>query len=110
MAEYIKLPNGKCDIKFHTQMKNFRRVIKLTVGKRHFEIRVDKNDSVYDVLSCVVKSWKTVEKGKRKFTVPDAILRRRDIELFNLIKGRPSELACAKIQTILNSASVEVNL
>ena len=110
MAEYIKLPNNHCDLKFHKQLTNFKGVQKLTHGKQHFEIYIDKNNQVYDIKICVVKTWKAIEKGKRKFTVPDVITKRRVVELFNLIKGRPVDLATEKVRTILDSASVEVNL
>ena len=110
MAEYIKLPNNRCDLKFHQQFVNFKRVHKLAHGKQHFEIYIDKNNQVYDIKICVVKTWKAIEKGKRKFTVPDVIIKKRVVELFNLIKGRPVSLATEKVKTILDSASVEVNL
>ena len=100
MAEYIKLSNGRRNLKFHQQFVNFKGVQKLAHGKQHFEIYVDKNNQVYDIKLCVVKTWKAIEKGKRKFTVPDV----------NLIKGRPVSLAIEKVKTILDSASVEVNL
>ena len=108
MAEYIKLPKGKCDLKFHQQFKNFKGITKLTHGKQHFEIHIDKNSQVYDVLQCIVKTWKAIEKGKRKFTVPDVIVKKRAVELFNLDKGRPIGLAMEKIKAILiDRASVE---
>ena len=110
MAEYIKLPNNRCDLKFHQQFTNFKRVQKLTIGKRHFEIYIDKNNQVYDIKTCVVKTWKVVEKNKHKFTVPDAIFKKREVELFNMIKGRPANLAIEKVKTIVASASVESNL
>lgn len=110
MAEYIKLPNNRCDLKFHQQFVNFKGVQKLTHGKRHFEIYIDKNNQVYDIKTCVVKTWKAIEKGKRKFTVPDVVFKKREVELFNLIKGRPVSLAIEKVKTILDSASVESNL
>ena len=105
MAEYIKLPNNRCDLKFHQQFVNFKGVQKLTHGKQHFEIYIDKNNQVYDI-----KTWKAIEKGKRKFTVPDVVFKKREVELFNLIKGRPASLAIEKVKTILDSASVESNL
>ena len=108
MAEYIKLPNNRCDLKFHQQFTNFKGVFKLTYGKQHFEIHIDKNNQVHDVLQCVVKTWKAIEKGKRKFTVPDVIVKKRAVELFNLVKGRPIGLAVEKIKSILiDRASVE---
>jgi hypothetical protein len=110
MAEYIKLPNNRCDLKFHQQFTNFKGVQKLTHGKQHFEVYIDKNNQVYDIKTCVVKTWKAIEKGKRKFTVPDVIVKKRAVELFNLIKGRPVGLAIEKVRTILDSASVESNL
>lgn len=110
MAEYVKLPNNHCDLKFHQQLANFKGVHKLTNGKQHFEIYIDKNNQVYDIKTCVVKTWKVIEKGKRKFTVPDVIIKKRDVELFNVIKGRPISLAIEKVKTILDSASVESNL
>jgi hypothetical protein len=110
MAEYIKLPNNRCDLKFHQQFTNFNGVQKLTHGKQHYEIYIDKNNQVYDIKTCVVKTWKAIEKGKRKFTVPDVIVKKRAVELFNLIKGRPASLAIEKVKTILDSASVESNL
>jgi hypothetical protein len=110
MAEYIELPNNRCDLKFHQQFTNFNGVQKLTHGKQHFEIYIDKNNQVYDIKTCVVKTWKAIEKGKRKFTVPDVIVKKRAVELFNLIKGRPAGLAIEKVKTILDSASVESNL
>ena len=110
MAEYIKLPNNRGDLKFHQQFLNFNGVQKLAHGKQHFEIYIDKNNQVYDIKTCVVKTWKAIEKGKRKFTVPDVIVKKRAVELFNLIKGRPASLAIEKVKTILDSASVESNL
>lgn len=110
MAEYIKLPNNRCDLKFHQQFTNFKGVQKLTHGKQHFEVYIDKNNQVYDIKTCVVKTWKAIEKGKRKFTVPDVIVKKRAVELFNLIKSRPVGLAIEKVKTILDSASVESNL
>ena len=110
MAEYIKLSNGRNNLKFHQQFVNFKGVQKLTHGKQHFEIYIDKNNQVYDIKTCVVKTWKVIEKGKRKFTVPDVIIKKRDVELFNVIKGRPVSLAIERVKTILDSASVEVNL
>ena len=107
MAEYIKLPNERCDLKFHQQFKDFKEIRKVTHGKKHFEVHIDKNNQVYEVLQCVVKTWKAIEKGKRKFTVPDVIVKKRAVELFNLVKGMPTELALEKIQTILDRASVE---
>jgi hypothetical protein len=110
MVEYIKLPNGRCDLKFHQQMKNFKGIFKLSHGKKHFEIHIDKNNQVYDILQCIVKTWKAIEKGKRKFTVPDVIVKKRAVELFSLVKGRPIKSAVEKIKTILDHASVEGDL
>ena len=110
MAEYIKLPNNHCDLKFHQQLANFKGVHKLTNGKQHFEIYIDKNNQVYDIKTCVVKTWKAIEKGKRKFTVTDVIIKKREVDLFNMTTGRPANLAIEKVKTIVDSASVESNL
>ena len=110
MAEYNK-PFKK---ERHGSIKDFRRVIKLTSGKNHYELRINKNDSVYEVYKCVVKTWKTIEKNKRKFTVPDVIIRKRENTLFNFLVGRPSSIAAEKAQIYLDDiqsrASVESNL
>lgn len=102
MAEYVELPKGRRDVKFHAQFKDFRRVVKLTSGKNHYELRINKNDAVYEVYKCVVKTWKTIEKGKRKFTVPDVILRARETVLFNKLLGQPSKLAMERAQNYLD--------
>ena len=110
MAQYIELSTARRNLKFHQQFVPFKGVQKLTHGKQHYEIYVDKNNQVHDIKICVVKTWKAIEKGKRKLTVPDVITKKRVVELFNLIKGRPVDLATEKVRTILDSASVEVNL
>lgn len=100
MAEIIK--KGKRTImKFNKNIKNFRRIEKLVYGKLHFKLYIDKNDSVYDVKECIVSSWKTVEKGKKKVTVPDSITEQRNIYFFDRVKGNPSKIAANKILAIL---------
>lgn len=78
-------------------VRNFKRVEKVSFGKQHYKLYVDKNDSVYEVCSCEVLSWKTIEKGRRKINVPDQIVEKRDVEFFNKVKGNPFKIAATKI-------------
>ena len=97
MAELIFLSNGKCDLKFYANIKNFKRVEIVKHKKNFFKVYVDSNDSVYDVKRCQVITWKTIEKGKRKVNVPDKVNEVRDVHLFNRIKGNPFKTAVTKI-------------
>ena len=100
MAELIFLPNGKCDLKFHANIKNFKRVEIVKHKKNFFRVYVDRNDSVYDVKRCEVITWKTIERGKRKVNVPDKVDKVdevRDVHLFDKTKGNPFKIAVTKI-------------
>lgn len=97
MAELVYLANEKCDLKFHSKVRNFKRVEKLNYKKNFFKIYIDKNDSVYDVKRCEVVSWKFINKGKGKIKVPDQVNERRDSFLFNRVKGNPAKIAINKI-------------
>lgn len=97
MAELIFLPNGKCDLKFHANIKNFKRVEVVKHKKNFFKVYVDRNDSVYDVKRCEVITWKTIERGKRKVNVPDKVDEVRDVHLFDKTKGNPFKIAVTKI-------------
>lgn len=97
MAELIFLANGKCDLKFHANIKNFKRVEIVKHKKNFFKVYVDRNDSVYDVKRCEVITWKTIEKGKKKFNVPDEVKETRDAHLFDKIKGNPFKIAITKV-------------
>ena len=97
MAELIFLPNGKCDLKFHANIKNFKRVEIVKHKKNFFRVYVDRNDSVYDVKRCEVITWKTIERGKRKVNVPDKVDEVRDVHLFDKTKGNPFKIAVTKI-------------
>lgn len=97
MAELIMLANGKCDLKFHTSVKNFKRVERINYKKNFLKLYVDKNDSVYDIKRCEVVTWKTIEKGKKKINVPDHIEEVRDTYFFNKIKGNPVKTAFNKV-------------
>ena len=74
-------------------IKNFRKIEKLKYGKKFYKIFVDKNDSVYDILSSEVLSWKIVN-GKK---VPSEVSEHRDLYFFNKIKGNPYKIAIDKI-------------
>lgn len=97
MAELIFLANGKCDLKFHAHPKNFKRVEKFNYKKNFFKVYVDRNDSVYEITRCEVVTWKTIEKGKKKFNVPDEVRETRDAHLFDKIKGNPFKIAITKV-------------
>ena len=96
------LPNGRCDLKFQSRIKNFKRIEKLNYKKSFYKLYIDKNDSVYDVISSNVVSWKTVEKGKKKISIPDQVEEHRDTRLFNKIKGNPAKIAITKIMAELD--------
>lgn len=97
MAELIMLANGKCDLKFHSSVVNYKRIEKINYKKNFFKLYVDKNDSVYDIKRCEVVTWKTIEKGKKKINVPDYIEEVRDSYFFNKIKGNPFKIASNKV-------------
>lgn len=73
------------------------RIEKINYKKDHFNLYVDKNGSVYDVKKCNVISWKTIESGRRKITVPDKIEEARDIHFFDKVKGNPVSIATNRI-------------
>jgi hypothetical protein len=93
-------------MKFHQKVKNFKRVEKVSFGKSHYKLFIDKNDSVYDIKECQVLSWKTIEKGRKKINVPDQTVESRDLYLFNKIKGVPSKLAIDKVLSILEYQNI----
>lgn len=82
MAELIFLANGRCDLKFHTIPRNFKRVEKFSYKKNFFKVYIDSNDSVYDIIR--YDTWKDVSGT-------------RDTHLFNKIKGNPFSIAINKI-------------
>ena len=96
MAEIIKKGN-KTIMKFHSNVKNFKRVQKLVHANKHFKLFIDKNDSIWDVRECEVLSWKTIEKGRKKVNVPDQVIEKRDLFFFNRIKGNPTKVAINKM-------------
>ena len=96
MAEIIE--KGKSVVmKFHAMPKKFKRVMKLSHSKWHYKLYIDKNDSIWDIRECEVLSWKTIEKGHKKVNVPDQVVEKRDVELFNRVKGNPTKVAIDKI-------------
>lgn len=97
----------KTEINFHGQPKNFKRVMKFSHSKWHYKLYIDKNDSIWDICTCDVMSWKTIEKNGRKVNVPDVVVERRDVELFNRVKGNPTKVALNKIMAELDYRAVE---
>lgn len=97
MAKLIILSNGRCDLRFQGKPMKFNRVEKFNYKKNFFKFYIDKNDSVYDITLSNVVSWKTVEKGKSKFNVPDKIEEYRDKRFFDKVKGNPTKIAISKV-------------
>ena len=93
MAKLFNLPNGKCDLKFNSRPLKFNRVEYVLINREHYAFYIDKNDSVYDVKISKVLTWKVIEKGRRKISVPDTKEEVRDLELFNKVKGNPFKIA-----------------
>lgn len=89
-------------------VKNFKRVEKVSFGKKHYKLYVDKNDSVYDVKECQVLSWKTIEKGRKKINVPDQVIETRDLELYNIVRGNPFKIASNRVVAELEYQSLNV--
>ena len=80
MAELVRLANGGIDLLFHATPKNFKEVQSFTYRGCRYKISVDKNGGVYDVLH-VVRETK------------DECVYARDVQMFNLVKGNPFEIA-----------------
>ena len=77
MAELVRLANGGIDLLFHATPKNFKEMRSFTYRGYRYRISVDKNGGVYDVVS--------VTKDQRTYA--------RDVQMFNLVKGNPLEIA-----------------
>lgn len=71
--------------------------MKFQHAKWHYKLYVDKNNAVWDIRECEVLNWKSVEKNGRKVNVPDQVVEKRDVELFNRVKGNPVKIALDKI-------------
>lgn len=102
MVEYIiKNKNGKHTtiVKFHNSVKSFKRVENFKYQGKFYNIYVDKNDSVYNIIRTEVTSWKEIVKGKRKIKVPDVYKLIPENVLLNKIKGNPYKIAIGKVMT-----------
>ena len=71
--------------------------MKFSHSKWHYRLYIDKNDSIWDIRECEVLNWKPVEKNGRTVNVPDQVIEKRDVELFNRVKGNPVKIALDKI-------------
>ena len=105
MAEYIRKGNGRVKVKFHAQVKQFKRVEKFKPNGQFFNIYVNKNDSVYNLESTKILSWKEVVKGKKKIRIPDAIEATPEPVLLNKVRGNSYKTAVHRIITELEKAS-----
>ena len=63
---------------------------KIKFNGNHIKLYIDKNDSVCEVMNCVVTSWK--KKG-----VPAEVKEERNSYFFNLVKGNPTKIAINRI-------------
>lgn len=97
MAELIYLTDGKCDLKFHALVKNFKRVEALKFKNVFYKLYIDKNDSVYDIALSEVLTWKTIKKGKREINVPDSVVEIRQTDWLNKFRGNPTKIAITKM-------------
>ena len=88
-------------MKFHAIPKNFKRVMKFQHSKWHYKLYIDKNNSIWDIRECEVLNWKSVEKNGRKVNVPDQVIEKRDVELFNRVKGNPVKIAKSGVEYAL---------
>lgn len=100
MAELVYLANGRCDLKAHCGVKNFKRIELFKYKKQVFKIFVDKNDSIYDILRSEVTEWKI--SGNKK--IPSEITEERDLYFFNKIKGNPYKIGINKIKDTIDYA------
>ena len=97
MAEYIKLPNNHCDLKFHQQLANFKGVHKLTNGKQHFEIYIDKNNPA-KVIPGYLEEKKKFEK-RQEFANKLAELTEEEKTVYEAIKDHKYP----KVEALLNA-------
>ena len=97
MAEYIRKGNGRIDVKFHAPIKSFKRVETFKHKGHFYKIFVNKNDSVYNIVSTNVVSWKEVVKGKKKLRVPDVVETIPEPQLLNKLRGNPYKIAIQRI-------------
>ena len=106
MAEYIQKGKGLVKVKFHTQVKQFKRVEKFKHNGHFFNIYVNKNDSVYRLERTEVTSWKEITKGKKKLRVPDVCEYIPEPALLNKVKGNPFKIATERIMTEIERESI----
>lgn len=103
MVEYITKYNKKGKritiVKLHNSVKSFKRVETFKYQGKFYNIYVDKNDSVHNIVRTEVTSWKEIVKGKRKIKVPDVCESIPETTLLNKIKGNPYKIAIEKVMT-----------
>lgn len=84
-------------MKFHVNIKNFKRVEIVKHKKNFFKVYIDCNDSVYDVRQCEVNHTEDYRKKGKRVNIPDKVDEVRDVHLFDKIKGNPFKIAVTKI-------------
>lgn len=110
MVEYIEKYNkdGKkvITVKFHNNVKSFKRVETFKCQGRFYNVYVNKNDSIYNLERTEVTSWKEILKGKKKIRVPNEVTSFPETTLLNKIKGNPYKIAIEKIMTEIERESI----
>lgn len=106
MTEYIVKTdrNGKSHIKvkFHAPVAHFKRVENFKHNGKFYKVYINKYNCVHNLEQSVVVSWKEVEKGKKKFRVPDIIKSIPMPYIMNIVRGNHYETAMERIMTELN--------
>lgn len=75
----------------------FMKIENIRINKRFFKLYIDKNDQVFDIKECQVNTWKEIQKGRKKISIPDEVTETRVNELFNHIYGNPYKIARNKV-------------
>ncbi len=113
MVEYITKHNkgGKTfiTVKFHNNVKSFKRVETFKYQGQFYNIYIDKNDSVHNLKRSEVTSWKEITKGKRKIRVPDEVSEFPETKILNKIKGNPYKIAVDKIMTEIEKETFNIS-
>ena len=89
MAEIIN-KNGNVIMKFHANVKNYKRVEKFNYRGNHFILFINRNDAIYEIK-------RSIKKGSDYETFRDP--------LFNIVVGNPAAIAKDKIM-----AEIDVEL
>ena len=111
MTEYIVKTdkNGRkhIKVKFHAQVERFKRVETLKYGGNFYNVYVDKNNIVHNLVQSIVTSWKEVTKGKRKIRIPDVVETIPLPAIMNIVRGNTFEVAVPRIIAELEKVNIQ---